>query len=112
MSDIGTKILQLRKQKNLSQTDFAKAIGASRTMVGNYERNVNAPSIEMIAKIAKTLGVSIDFLIGEGKLAQYKKETIQRIEEIDQLDPDTQNTLFTLIDTVVRDYKTRKAHAS
>lgn len=32
MSDIGGKIAQLRKKKDLSQTDFAKAIGASRTI--------------------------------------------------------------------------------
>ena len=89
MSDIGTKITQLRKKKNLSQTDLAKAIGASRTMVGNYERNANAPSIEMIVKIAKELDVSIDFLIGESKIAEYDKDVIKRIEDIQQLDMDT-----------------------
>lgn len=111
MSDIGTKIMNLRKRKGLSQTDFAQAIGASRTMVGNYERNVNAPSIEMIAKIAKVLEVSIDFLIGEGKIAQYDKEVIKRIEDIQQLDSDTQSKLFFLIDNVVQNFKTRQAFA-
>jgi len=111
MSDIGTKIIQLRKGKNLSQTDFAKAIGASRTMVGNYERDVNSPSIEMLAKIAKVLDVSIDYLIGEGKVAQYDKDIIRRIEDIQQLDSDTQSKLFFLIDNVVQNFKTRQAFA-
>ena len=109
MSDIGTKIMQLRKKKNLSQTDFAKAIGVSRTMVGNYERSVHAPSIEMMANIAKVLNVSIDYLIGEGKLAQYDKEVIKRIEDIQELDKDTQSKLFFLIDNVVQNFKTRQA---
>lgn len=111
MSDIGSKIMQLRKKKKLSQTDFAKAIGASRTMVGNYERNVNAPSIEMIAKIAKVLDVSVDYLIGSGQLAQYDKEVIKRIEDIQQLDSDTRSKLFFLIDNVVQNFKTRQAFA-
>jgi len=111
MSDIGSKIMQLRKGKGLSQTDFAKEIGASRTMVGNYERNANAPSIEMIAKIAKVLDVSIDFLIGDGKIAQYDKDIIKRIEDIQQLDNETQSKLFFLIDNVIQNFKTKQAFA-
>jgi len=73
----------------------------NNSLVGNYERNVNAPSIEMMASIAKVLGVSIDYLIGEGKLAQYDKEIIKRIEDIQELDKDTQSKLFFLIHNVV-----------
>ncbi len=51
MLDIGNKIIQMRKQFELSQSDLAKKIGASRTIIGNYERNENTPSIEMIIKI-------------------------------------------------------------
>ncbi len=40
--NIGNKITELRKQKNLSQTDFAKAVGVSREMIGRYERRSNA----------------------------------------------------------------------
>lgn len=109
MSDIGTRILQLRKQKQLSQMDFAKAIGASRTMVGNYERNMNAPSIEMLVSIARQLEVSVDYLIGEGKVAQYDKEVLLRIEAIQELDVDTRNKLFFLIDNIVQNFKTRQA---
>ena len=111
MSDIGTKIMQLRKEKSLSQSDFAKAIGASRTMVGNYERAINSPSIEMLAKIAKVLDVSIDYLIGDGKLAHFDREVIKRIEDIQGLDKDTQSKLFFLIDNVVQNFKTRQAFA-
>ena len=103
------RLCNFARRKNLSQTDFAKAIGVSRTMVGNYERSVHAPSIEMMANIAKVLNVSIDYLIGEGKLAQYDKEVIKRIEDIQELDKDTQSKLFFLIDNVVQNFKTRQA---
>ena len=111
MSDIGAKITQLRKQQNLSQTELANLIGASRTMVGNYERNANSPSIEVIVKIAKVLNVSTDFLIGDGKLAHYDKEVISRIEDIQQLDNDTRSKLFFLIDNVIQNFKTKQAFA-
>lgn len=44
MLDIGSKIIQLRKKLNYSQTELAKNIGVSRTILGNYERNENTPS--------------------------------------------------------------------
>jgi transcriptional regulator with XRE-family HTH domain len=35
--NIGQKLTELRKQKNLFQTDFAKNVGVSREMIGRYE---------------------------------------------------------------------------
>lgn len=109
MLNIGDKIIQLRKQHNLSQSDLAKNIGASRTIVGNYERNTNAPSIEILLKIAKLFNVSVDYLIGEGQLSNYDKEVLKRIEDIEQLDQETRNKLYFLIDNVVQNFKTKQA---
>ena len=112
MLNIGEKIIQLRKQFNLSQSELAKKVSASRTIIGNYERNSNTPSIEMIIKIAKVFNVSIDYLIGEGKLSTYDKEVLKRIEDIEQLDNETKNKLFFLIDNVIQNYKTKQAFST
>lgn len=109
--DIGSKITELRKQHNLSQTELAKQLGASRTIVGNYERNENTPSIDMILKLAKVFNVSVDYLVGEGQLANYDKEVLKRIEDIEKLDNDTKNKLFFLIDNVIQNFKTKQAFA-
>ena len=60
MLDIGSKIMTLRKKFNLSQSELAKKVEVSRTIIGNYERNENAPSVDILLKIAKTFDVSID----------------------------------------------------
>ena len=109
MLDVGNKIIQLRKQNNLSQSDLAKKVGASRTIIGNYERNINTPSIEMIIKIAKVFNVSVDYIIGEGKISSYDKEVLKRIEDIENLDSETKKSLFFLIDNVIQNYKTKQA---
>lgn len=109
--NIGSKIIELRKQNNLSQTDLAKQLDASRTIVGNYERNENTPSIDMILKIAKLFNVSLDYLVGQGQLANYSKEVLKRIDDIEQLDKDTQSKLFFLIDNIVQNFKTKQAFA-
>lgn len=109
MLNIGSKITELRKAKNWSQEDFAKEIGSSRVMIGKYERNDNAPSIEVLLKMAKAFDVTVDYLIGEGQLSSYDKDVLKRIEDIEQLDDETRSKLFFLIDNIIQNFKTKKA---
>ena len=111
MLNIGNKIIELRKAKNWSQTDLAKVINASRDMIGKYERNDNLPSLEVAVKLSEVFDVSIDFLIGKGKYSEYNKETIKRLQDIEDLDSSTKKTLFQIIDTFLRDAKTRQAYS-
>ena len=112
MLDIGERITKLRKAKNWSQGELADRIGASRNIIGNYERNANAPSIDMLLKIARVLEVPVDYLLGEGEFASYDRGTVKRIQDVEKLDPATKNKVFDIIDTYIRDFKTRQAYAS
>lgn len=102
-------IIILRKEKGWSQGDLAQQIGASREMIGKYERNENLPSIEMVARMAKAFSVTVDFLIGEGENASYDKETVERINDIQKMDNDTKSILFNVIDTYIQNFKTKQA---
>lgn len=112
MLDIGSRIMTLRKQQKLSQSALAKAVGASRDIIGKYERGEHAPSIEMAAKLADTLDVSVDYLLGKERFASYDKETVKRLQDLQELDPDTRSTLFSIIDTFVRDARARTNYAT
>jgi transcriptional regulator with XRE-family HTH domain len=111
MLNIGERITQLRKQFNLSQEVLAKKIGVSRTIIGNYERNTNTPSIEVLIKIAKTFNVTIDYLIGEGEMSSYDKEVMKRIEDIDKLDSSTKEHLYFLVDNIIQNFKAKQAYS-
>jgi len=107
--NIGNKISKLRKDKNWSQSDLAKRLEASREIIGKYERGENLPSIEMVAKMAKEFGVTVDFLIGEGENATFDKDTVNRISDIQKMDSETKNILFNVIDTYIQNFKTKLA---
>lgn len=109
--NIGTKISALRKEKGLSQGDLAQKLGASREIIGKYERNENLPSIEMVAKMAQVFDVTVDFLIGSGENASYDKETVERINDIQKMDNNTKSVLFNVIDTYIQNFKTKQAFA-
>jgi transcriptional regulator with XRE-family HTH domain len=109
MLNIGSKIIELRKAKSWSQEYLAKEVGSSRVMIGKYERNDNAPSIEVLLKMAKAFDVTVDYIIGEGQLSNYDKDVLKRIEDIEELDDETRSKLFFLIDNVIQNFKTKKA---
>lgn len=69
------------------------------------------PRLRMVAKMARAFGVKVDFLIGEGENASYEKETVERINDIQKMDADTQSVLFNVIDTYIQNFKTKKAFA-
>ncbi len=107
----GKIIADLRGRLSWSQTDLANKSGVSRVMIGKYERGEAVPSIDAAKKIADAFEVSLDFLVGEGQNASFDKRTVQRLEEIEALNPNIKDKLFFLIDTVIRDTKAQKAYA-
>jgi transcriptional regulator with XRE-family HTH domain len=107
---IGEHILLLRKKKGLSQADLGKAIGTSGDIIGRYERDAMSPSIEVIMRLADTLDVSLDFLVGRSKV-QLDRDALERFEDIAKLSEEKRAYLFSLIDMCLRDFKTRKAYS-
>jgi transcriptional regulator with XRE-family HTH domain len=80
-------------------------------MIGKYERGEAVPSIEAAKKIADALDVSLDYLVGASSQTAFDKHTLGRIQELEQLEEDKKQTLYDLIDTYIRDAKTRRAYS-
>ena len=71
-----------------------------------------SPSIEVAKKIADALAVSLDYLVGEGINSKLDKQALKRLQDLELPEEDKKKTLFDLIDTYIRDAKTRRAHAA
>ncbi|ALO13760.1 helix-turn-helix protein [Salinivirga cyanobacteriivorans] len=108
--DFGDNMMLIRKKKKLSQAALGKMIGTSGDVIGRYERGDIKPSIDVVAKIADALEVSVDYLIGKTSLL-LDKETLQRIENISNLKEENKNFIFNLIDMALRDIKAKKAYS-
>jgi transcriptional regulator with XRE-family HTH domain len=107
---IGEHISLLRKRKKISQAELGKMIGTSGDIIGRYERDIITPSIDVIIKIADSLEVSIDFLVGKTNF-ELDNQTLKRIEEISSLPSERKNYILSLIDMAIRDFKTQSAYA-
>ena len=62
---INEKIIQLRKQKNLSQVDLADAIGVSRQTISKWESGDSLPDLANLQALSTVFGVSADYLLND-----------------------------------------------
>lgn len=60
---LGQKIARLRKEKNYTQEDLAKKFNVSTQAVSKWENDLSAPDISILKDLAKTLGVTVDYLL-------------------------------------------------
>jgi len=105
----GERITMLRKQLKMSQDDLAKKVGTSAPIIGRYERNEIKPSIEVAAKIADELGVTVDYLLGGSDKMVLDKKLIKRIEDIEALPTEEKDKVYYFIDMALSHHKAKKA---
>ena len=63
---LGERIKKIRKEQGMSQLEFSKAIGATKSAVSNWENGYNAPNNERLKIIAEIGGVSVETLLYGG----------------------------------------------
>ncbi len=108
----GHRIILVRKEKNMSQEQLAKMLGATPTTVGRYERDEVKPSIEVAVKIAEALEVSLDYLTGRSQNDLKDKKMIERFNSILSLQDRDRECILFAIDGLLRDAKARQAYSS
>ena len=107
----GQKTATLRKQKGLSQADLAAKVGTIGVTIGRYERDEIKPSIDVAAKIADVLEVSLDYLVGSAD-ELLDKALASKVLQIQKLPQEPQAHVMALLDAFLRDFKTKQAYAS
>jgi transcriptional regulator with XRE-family HTH domain len=107
----GEKIIVLRKQLKWSQDDLAKKLGTSAPIVGRYERNEITQSIDVAAKIAEALNVTVDYLVGQSESMVMDKNLVRRMEDIEALPTEEKDKVCYFIDMALAYNKIKKAFA-
>lgn len=83
--EIGSRICKYRKEKGLSQRDFAKLIGVSGSRVSNWEQGTHRPDVDIIADICKVLQVSpsdlLDIHLSTDELSEKERQLILSYRE-------------------------------
>ena len=61
---LGERLLELRKDANLTQDELAAILKINKHSISSYERNRSEPPDDIKIEIARHFGVSVDYLLG------------------------------------------------
>ena len=80
---LSEKILKLRKQNGLSQEELASKLNVSRQAVSRWELGSTQPDAPNLLKLSDLFGVSIDWLLREGDMAEetQQAQTVFQVKE-------------------------------
>ncbi len=74
--DLGRKIIEMRKNKKLSQEQLAEKLNVSRQTISNWENGKFYPDIDALVKISKCFNISLDDLLSyDDKVLDYLKDS-------------------------------------
>jgi transcriptional regulator with XRE-family HTH domain len=113
----GVRLAALRKQAGMSQSALAREIGISQRMMAYYEGPSAFPPANLLPGIARTLGVSVEALLGT-ETAKRKTKAVdtrmqRRLQQIASLPPEERRQIMQLVDAFIeRDQLKRRASAS
>jgi len=102
--ELGERIAQLRKEQNLTQAQLAEAIGTTQQQVASYEvARLRVPA-SMLPRLARTLGISVEALLGEQEKPAKRGPTpkLQRhLERISALPKPKQRAVMEVLEAVL-----------
>ena len=94
----------LRKQRRLPQAALATLIGTSGDVLDRYEHPEVTPSIDVVAKLADALDVTIDYLAGKTAL-RLDGPLLRRVEDLEGLGDEDRRFVLRVVDMALRDAK-------
>jgi transcriptional regulator with XRE-family HTH domain len=102
----GQNIKKIREQKGMMQKEVANAVGVHPSNYSKIEKGEREPSIEVLDKLAKFFGLTIDQLVhlDENLPVEVKiedKSTTEKLQLIQQLDEEDKKAVFRIIDTML-----------
>ena len=81
--NLGEKLFELRKEKNLSQEVVAEKLNVTRQTVSKWETNQSTPDFDKILPICELYGISTEELL-KGEQQNSEKEESENTNEIDE----------------------------
>jgi transcriptional regulator with XRE-family HTH domain len=114
MISFGKKIESLRKSNKLSQTDLAKQLNTSVSVISRYERDEMTPSTDTAKRLADLLNTTVGYLLGETEDDQLLKDPkmMLRFKDIKSFAEQEKKQIYFTLDAVIREIKNRRTYAS
>ena len=107
MEEFAQRLREIRSARGLTQARLAELLEVSPRVYNRWERDAAIPRLDTLVKIAETLEVSLDELVGrkelDGDVLKIRNPELHSLyKEIDRLSDEDQQALVVLIDSLVK----------
>lgn len=101
---LGARIAELRRAQDITQVQLAETLGVSQQTINSYEVGRRRVPVSALPTLARTLGVSLEALIGEKAPPAKRGPTPmwqQKIERLSRLPKTQQKVVLQMLDGVL-----------
>ncbi|WP_101451183.1 helix-turn-helix domain-containing protein [Aquimarina sp. MAR_2010_214] len=98
---IGSKIKELRENKNISQRELADSISMNQSQYSKIERDIVDPRISTIEKISKALNINLSDLFFSYQATNNDDNLKENIRLLEKLSNEEKKSIFDLVKKLV-----------
>ena len=99
--EVGEQIKRIRTSKGLSQKEVIMEAGLDKAQYSRIENGKTDPSVSTLAKIAKSLGISLADLFALDDLKEvqsHDKTLMEKVSLMEELDEKEKDTIYNMLD--------------
>ena len=74
MDNFGERLAALRKERGMSQEELAEKLQLTRQTISKWETGASTPDLELLARLAELLDISVDGMLGREVRPVAKKK--------------------------------------
>lgn len=104
--DIGARIRELRKSKNLTTRDLANMADISQPVISRLENNTRSADVELIKRICEAIGITLaEFFADTLEVEPLPIDLQQILETSKQLTPVQRELIVNVMKEIIKDNK-------
>lgn len=108
LMNIRDRLIELRRERNLTQQEMADAIGVHVNQIRRYEAGATQPSLDVLKKLATSMNVTIDSLVfGEGERDPSDDLRLQ-FEAVSRMPEEERKIVKALLEGMIVKYQTKQ----
>jgi transcriptional regulator with XRE-family HTH domain len=109
----GKNLSRFRKEKGLTQEDLVKKSGVAISQIRRYEADKSSPTLDVITRLAKALGTSLDELVfdkdkGIAASRLMDRELLEQFEMISLLEEEERQAVKRILEGVIVKHQVEK----
>jgi transcriptional regulator with XRE-family HTH domain len=109
----GRNLAAVRKEKGLTQETLVQKSGVAISQIRRYEADKSSPTLDVLIRLARALGVSLDELAfdqGSGVAASkiLDRELLEQFEAVSRLDEEERTAVKKLLEGMIVKHQVEK----